>query len=128
MHNTEYGKPDATLAKAASDTLKNRLLGGSALSQLTITHVTIELRIYRTSESNVLNEDTAQVIRALPSMTLKMLRGRIRKVLAATSEDNIKILMVMRDHSFVTLTEDLDDRTLSWVGLESGSQLLCMVS
>lgn len=113
MHNTEYGKPDATLAKAASDTLKNRLL---------------ELRIYRTSESNVLNEDTAQIIRALPSMTLKMLRGRIRKVLTVTSEDNIKILMVMRDHSFVTLTEDLDDRTLSWVGLESGSQLLCMVS
>ncbi|KAL9715277.1 hypothetical protein Ac2012v2_001938 [Leucoagaricus gongylophorus] len=109
----KYGKPDTTLAKAASDTLKNRLM---------------ELRIYRTSESNVLNEDTAQVIRALPSMTLKMLRGRIRKVLAATSEDNIKILMVMHDHSFVTLTEDLDDRTLSWVGLESGSQLLCMVS
>lgn len=108
--------------------MKNRLLGGSALSQLTITHVTIELRIYRTSESNVLNEDTAQIIRALPSMTLKMLRGRIRKVLTVTSEDNIKILMVMRDHSFVTLTEDLDDRTLSWVGLESGSQLLCMVS
>jgi len=89
---------------------------------------TIELRVYWSSDANILDENTEQVVRALPSMTLKMLRGRICKLLGINSKDNIKVSMAMRDHSFITLTADLDDRNLSWIGLESGSQLLCMMS
>jgi len=112
-----------------SDTLKNRLLGDSAISPVSIyIDFTSELRIYRPPESNLLDENTKQVVRALPSMTLKMLRSRICKLLGISSKDNIKILMAMRDQSFITLTTDLDDRDLSWIGLESGSQLLCMMS
>ena len=89
---------------------------------------TTELRIYRPSESNLKDENTEQVVRALPSMTLKMLRSRICKLLGVSSKDNIEILMTMHDQSFITLTTELDDRDLSWIGLESGSQLLCMMS
>jgi len=114
-----------------SDTLKNRLLGDSAILPVSIyidIGFTTELRIYRTSESNLLDENTEQVVHALPSMTLKMLRSRICKLLGISSKDNIKILMAMHDQSFITLTTDLDDHDLSWIGLESGSQLLCTMS
>jgi len=89
---------------------------------------TVELKIYRPSESNILDESSEQIIRALPSMTLKMLRSRICKLLGINSKDDIKVLMVICGQSFITLTTDLDDRDLSWIGLESGSQLLCMMS
>jgi len=89
---------------------------------------TIELRVYWSSDANILDENTEQVIHTLPNMTLKMLRSRICKLLGINSKDNIKVSMAMRDHSFITLTADLDDRNLSWIGLESGSQLLCMMS
>lgn len=33
--------------------------------------------------------------------------------------------MVMNDDTLVRLEEDRDDHNLSWIGLETGSQLLC---
>ncbi|KXN92190.1 Tubulin-specific chaperone E [Leucoagaricus sp. SymC.cos] len=112
-----YGKPDETLSKLAPDTLKSRLS---------------ELKLYRCSASMesmqvVLNEKTEIVIRVLPTMTLKILRSKIRKALGCGLKANIAISLVMNDHSLVPLDEDRDNQDLSWIGLDAGSQLLCMV-
>jgi hypothetical protein len=60
-------------------------------------------------------------------MTLKILRSKIRKALGCGSKSSVTISMVMSDQSLVPLEEDRDGHDLSWIGLDTGSQLLCIV-
>ncbi|KAJ3571055.1 hypothetical protein NP233_g3995 [Leucocoprinus birnbaumii] len=113
----KHGKPDEILSKPTPDTLKSRLL---------------ELRLYRTSDhSDTLQaglEGTETLVQVLPTMTLKILRSKIRKALRCGPKASIVIRMVLSDHSLVTLGEERDTHDLSWLGLDSGSQLLCILS
>ncbi|KAF5357752.1 hypothetical protein D9756_001444 [Leucocoprinus leucothites] len=116
----KYGKPDETLSKLTPDTLKSRLL---------------ELELHRMLGLFSLDqlqahpsEDTKTVVQVLPTMTLKMLRSKIRKALGCSSKAKVIVRMIMNDQSLITLGEDRDSQDLSWIGLESGSKLLCIVS
>jgi ABC-type nitrate/sulfonate/bicarbonate transport system ATPase subunit len=93
-----------------------------------------ELRLYRTSEparlgslQRSLNENAKIVVRVLPTMTLKTFRSKARKALSCGVNAKIVIMLVMNNQSLVALDEDHDKHDLSWIGFETGSQLLCIV-
>lgn len=91
-----------------------------------------ELKLYRTSTPVNLNtvkdslkEDKPLVIRALPTMTLKNLRLKIRKALSCGPRTNVTLMMVMNDDALLSLEEESDHHDISWLGLGTGSILLC---
>ncbi|KAF9454620.1 RNI-like protein [Macrolepiota fuliginosa MF-IS2] len=117
---SKYGKPDEIVSKPAPDTLKSRLL---------------ELTLYRTSKptnldtlNNQLKEGKEIIIRVLPTMILKTLRSKVRKALGFDTKTGVVMLLVMNDCALVALEEDRDSHDLSWIGLETGSRLLCFAS
>lgn len=60
-------------------------------------------------------------------MTLKNLRTKVRKAFGFSAKVSFAILMVMNDRTLVPLEEDRDCHDLSWIGLETDSQLVCSI-
>jgi hypothetical protein len=58
-------------------------------------------------------------------MTLKSLRLKIRKAFSYGLKTNVVVMMVMNDGTLLPLEEERDRHDLSWLGLETGSILLC---
>jgi hypothetical protein len=91
----------------------------------------LELKLHRSSTP--VNLDTVQtslkeeqlVIRALPTMTLKALRLKIRKAFSCGPKANIDIVMVVNEGALLPFEEEHDRHNLLWLGIETGSILLC---
>ncbi|KIK58192.1 hypothetical protein GYMLUDRAFT_1006380 [Collybiopsis luxurians FD-317 M1] len=65
-------------------------------------------------------------IRALPSMSLKVFRLKIRKTLSIDKESDFSLWLKMHDDSWTEL-QQVDSHDLDWLGLEAGSQLACCI-
>ncbi|KAJ3787316.1 hypothetical protein GGU10DRAFT_374062 [Lentinula aff. detonsa] len=65
-------------------------------------------------------------IRVLPTMSLKVFELKIRKTLNIEKDSRCSLWLKMSDGSWVELTDVAHD--LDWLGLESGSQVVCCVT
>ncbi|KAJ3984485.1 hypothetical protein F5890DRAFT_1461113 [Lentinula detonsa] len=65
-------------------------------------------------------------IRVLPTMSLKVFELKIRKTFNIEKDSRCSLWLKMSDGSWVELTDVAHD--LDWLGLESGSQVVCCVT
>ncbi|KAJ3997286.1 hypothetical protein F5050DRAFT_1569683 [Lentinula boryana] len=65
-------------------------------------------------------------IRVLPTMSLKVFELKIRKTLNIEKDSRCSLWLKMSDGTWVELTDIAHD--LDWLGLESGSQIICCVT
>ncbi|TFK30063.1 outer arm dynein light chain 1 [Coprinopsis marcescibilis] len=125
----KHGEPNAVVSVTEDDKLGSRLIG-SFISDLVFDNSkangTPELRLYQTTKppekQMTLHQDQEIVLNVLPSMTLRNFLGRVKR---ATKIKNVVLWMKMRDDSYIPLREA--DRTLDWIGLETGSQIVYQI-
>ncbi|KAF9261399.1 hypothetical protein L218DRAFT_870040 [Marasmius fiardii PR-910] len=90
-----------------------------------------EVKVHRVMGPSPKNhcQEHAEVtaLRVLPTMTLKLLRLKIRKLMKVPPRDEITVWVKMPDGQWVELETDRDQQDLDWLGLENGSQVACCI-
>lgn len=65
-------------------------------------------------------------VRALPTMSLKVFEHKVRKALKIDKESKTSFWLKMNDGTWAELSDNFHD--LDWLGLETGSKVLCCVT
>lgn len=64
-------------------------------------------------------------MQALPTMTLRTLRLKIKKTMRlVTTKASVALRLKMKDGTLVGLESSSDDRDLAWLGVEDGTELV----
>ncbi|KIL69842.1 hypothetical protein M378DRAFT_1050127 [Amanita muscaria Koide BX008] len=64
-------------------------------------------------------------LKVLPSMTLRLLRAKVSKVVKNRAAVRVMLWQQMKDGVLAELGTELDTRDLSWLGLEEGTAVVC---
>jgi hypothetical protein len=95
---------------------------------------TLDLRLYTYDEKSVEtladpSEPPKVVLRVLPSMTLRVLRLKICKVLKCDPRStNIMFWLRMKHGALARLDDERSTRDLDWLGLEHDAQIIYRIS
>ncbi|KAF7311353.1 CAP-Gly domain-containing protein [Mycena kentingensis (nom. inval.)] len=124
----KHGRPDEPGRRDLHhDTLSRRLL------ELNVYHIP-QAPAPPTAAAERHPATTHFVLRALPTMTLRALRLKLRKTIrnskvAESAETPMRIWLKMGDNedAYALLAEERDAQDLAWLGVESGSSILCAV-
>ncbi|KAF8651434.1 hypothetical protein AX16_004735 [Volvariella volvacea WC 439] len=106
-----HGRPDDRKDESRSETLSNQLIGITLVPQdRNDTHL------------------TNTTITVLPSMTLRTLRHKLLKTLRQNLKRNAVLLWLKRFDHLIQLGEDNDQKSLEWLGIEAGSEVVFHVT
>lgn len=133
---TEHGKPDEVQEQQKTQTkLGNQLMGLFYYFWMLIlsNKFNLDLRLYTYDEklAETLTEPLEPpkaVLRVLPSMTLRILRLKICKVLKCDPRStNIMFWLRMKHGALARLDDEHSTRDLDWLGLEHDAQIIYQI-
>lgn len=84
----------------------------------------IAIELIHRSSNDLMSEDKHinQSIRVLPTMTLRVFRKKVKKVIGVSPKSDLNLFVVMPDQILAPLEEDTQD--LAWWGIEDGSRIV----
>ncbi|KAJ7632998.1 hypothetical protein FB45DRAFT_914126 [Roridomyces roridus] len=127
----KYGRPDERDSSQRQEKLSSRLMDLNMYYFPKESLPKPDPRGQIPPNNNLMDNTDRTILRVLPTMTLRAFRLKVRKTMkqhAAASDTAMVLLWLqMQDTSWALLDIDRDQHDLAWLGVESGSNIICTI-